>query len=350
MKRIMIGKSISLRGIRVLLPRFALKLPLNVPSGSIGPPARTRKNPIPRAAVPSVQTERVWRRLLDGSRPVFSNSGKRRQFSFGRREVSAASGVLVEAASRMTVFVGRGKGLGGHTPLSRFPAGADLRDGKLRRAASRLDTAQHSASGFLRERFQPVAEKRLRNHFLKALPAGVASPVSSMPKSAYHRARGEGRSGAVFPSRPGSMSLREILSHQFFSTRHAPINARKLKNSSAQADGMVAAPPSILGRVARMRSLQQDSGRNDVISVVPDFLEALRRDHVLAGERQTTQVERDAVDQAEHLDDSMGMPGGQGKSSDLFDGIFSTNSARMRTAMVDEIAVPQYPNMSFGFM
>ncbi|WP_336946404.1 hypothetical protein [Asaia sp. HN010] len=132
--------------------------------------------------------------------------------------------------------------------------------------------------------------------------------------------------------------------------RHAPINAPKPENSSAQANGMVAAPPSIMGRVARMRSVRQDAGRNGVISVVPDFLEALRRDHTRARQSEATQAERDAVDRTEPFGDIMGMPREQGKVSDLSDENFRMNSLRTRTAMVDEIAVPQYPNMSFGFM
>lgn len=351
MKRIIFGKSIFSRGIGVLLPRFALKLPLNLPSRSFVPTAHTRKNLSARAAVPSVQTERVWRRLLDGSRPVFFHSMKRGQFFFGKREVSAASGVPAKAASRISVFVACGRGLGNHTSPSLSLAGSEVRDGKLRRAVLSSNTALRPVPDFSRQRFLPVAEGRHGEYFLKALPVGVANSASPMLHGAQQRGWDEERRRTVFSSKPGSVSLPEMPSHRFFSTRQAPINARKSKNSSAKADGMAAAPPSILGHVARMRSLRQDAGRNGVISVVPDFLVALRRDHALARQSGTLQEERStAVDRTGHFGDIMEMPRGQEKASDLSDESFRMNALRTRSAAVDEIAVPQYPNMSFGFM
>ncbi|WP_438384089.1 hypothetical protein ABHV46_07175 [Asaia sp. BMEF1] len=206
------------------------------------------------------------------------------------------------------------------------------------------------ASGFSRQRFLPVAEGPRGEYFLKALPVGAVNSDLPMLQGAHQQGWGEERKRTVFSSKPGSVSLPEIPGHRFFSTRQAPINERKPKNSFAQTDGMVAEPPSILGRVARMRSLRQDAGRHGVISVVPDFLEAIRRDHALARQLGATQAERDAVDRTEHFGDIMGMPREQGKVSDLSDENFRMNSLRTRTAMVDEIAVPQYPNMSFGFM
>ncbi|WP_264784189.1 hypothetical protein [Asaia siamensis] len=44
------------------------------------------------------------------------------------------------------------------------------------------------------------------------------------------------------------------------------------------------------------------------------------------------------------------MPRGQERVSALGDEGFHMNMLRTRSAVVDEIAMPQYPNMSFGFM
>ncbi|GBR06248.1 hypothetical protein GCM10007207_20290 [Asaia siamensis] len=71
---------------------------------------------------------------------------------------------------------------------------------------------------------------------------------------------------------------------------------------------------------------------------------------MLIKQPEAEQSESDLLDRNRHPDGVMEMPRGQERVSALGDEGFHMNMLRTRSAVVDEIAMPQYPNMSFGFM
>lgn len=339
MKRNMAGKSISLRAMRVLLPHLARKTPLNFPLNSFVPPARVRKNPSVQGVEPVVQSEGVKTRLSDKSRPVYFSCGNHGRPSSGKQVIRVGTRAPVVAASRSMVFVPRGTSVGKHVHPSFAPVRPKVRNGQLRKAGLNSEIRLCPVPGLSRQRIQAVIEGQRGTHLSNVLPVASRSPASPM-------LQGSDRERPVFSRRLSPVLLSKITRHRFFSTRQEPINVRQSRNGLVQADGMDAAPTGIVRSVMRLRSIRQEA-----VSLVPDFLGALRRDHALARQSGTLQAKRStAVDRTGHFGDIMEMPRGQEKASDLSDESFRMNALRTRSAAVDEIAVPQYPNMSFGFM
>ncbi|NVN44953.1 hypothetical protein HW537_13715 [Asaia siamensis] len=128
------------------------------------------------------------------------------------------------------------------------------------------------------------------------------------------------------------------------------IAAQKRKNSQPQADGEAAGPSGIIGRFQRTHGLWDQAGRHTEVSVVPDFAGALRRNHALTRQPEAVQSKSDFLDRNRLPNDVVEMPRGQERVFALNGEGLRMNMLRTRSAVVDEIAMPQYPNMSFGFM
>ncbi len=125
---------------------------------------------------------------------------------------------------------------------------------------------------------------------------------------------------------------------------------KKSGNNVKQRMRIAVRSSKILHSIPREQGLQRDMERDYAISAVPDFPGVARRDHFSDRKKGGMQGAFDPADQIMRSGEA-DMPLRElENSSGPFGGSFRVNSLRRQSAVVDEIAIPQYPNMSFGFM
>lgn len=346
----MAEKPIPFLPTRMLWPRLVRSGLLRLPSGSFVPPARVRKISGARAVASLVRSETLGRSVLYRAGSVVLSARRSLQVLSSQRIVPAATQRPGGASLRTSIFFAGGAGVGSNRLHSPVPVVPISRNERLRGAASGSEGTRRSAPGLTWQVLQTAMSGRQGLLSLKALPLVSLSKASALPLWS-HQPISDGRSGgAVFPSRGRPVPLSPIADYRLFSAGSVSIAVQKRKGNQPQVDGEAAGPSGIIGRFQRTQGFWNQAGRHIEVSVVPDFAGALRRNHALTRQPEAVQSESDLLDRNRHPDGVMEMPRGQERVSALGDEGFRMNMLRTRSAVVDEIAMPQYPNMSFGFM
>lgn len=346
MRRIMAEKPIPFLPTRMLWPRLVRSGLLRLPSRSFVPPARVRKISGARVVASLVRSETVGGPVLYRAGSVVLSARRPLQFLSSQRIIPAATQQPGGASLRTSIFFAGGAGVGSNRLHSPVPVVPISRNERLRGAASGSEGARRSAPGLTWQVLQTAMSGRQGSLSLKALPLVSLSKASALPPGSHQPISG----GAVFPSRGRPVPLSPIADYRLFSAGSVSIAVQKRKGNQPQVDGEAAGPPGIIGRFQRTHGFWNQAGRHIEVSVVPDFAGALRRNHALTRQPEAVQSESDLLDRNRHPDGVMEMPRGQERVSALGDEGFRMNMLRTRSAVVDEIAMPQYPNMSFGFM